>query len=76
MITVPALKVTQFDMTFYQATLSKKDVSKLVEFVVLDHQARKRKRKKKKGKADINWELLETLVKKGDTAYQRPIIRK
>lgn len=75
MITIPALKLRQFKMEFYQATLSRRDVAKLVEFVVLDHVKRKR-RKKKKGKIDINWELLETLVKKGDTAYQRPIIKK
>jgi len=74
MITAPALKVSQFNMEFYQVSFSSEDVARLVEFVVLDGAGRtKRKRKSKTG---VNWEALESLVKAANTAYQRPIIKK
>lgn len=76
MITVPALKVRQFRMEFYQALLSSEDVAKMVEFVVLEHHLRIGKKARKGKKAEVNWELLEKLVKTGDTAYQRPLIKR
>jgi len=76
MITVPALKVRQFRMEFYQAILSSEDVAKMVEFVVLEHHLRIGKKARKSKEAEVNWELLEKLVKTGDTAYQRPLIKK
>ncbi len=76
MITVPALKVRQFRMEFYQVLFSSADVGRLVEFVVLDSGVRARKGKERKKKSPVKWELLERLVKTGDTAYQRPLIRK
>jgi len=76
MITVPALKVRQFRMEFYQALFSSEEASRLVEFVVLDYGARARKKRAGKKESFVNWELLEKLVKSGDTAYQRPLIKK
>lgn len=77
MITIPALRVKQFGMEFYQAALSSADVSRLVEFVVLGAGlGPKRRRARPKGRPRVRWDLLESLVKTGDTAYQRPLIRK
>ena len=77
MITIPALRLKQFGMEFYQAALSSEDVSRLVEFVVLGSGlGPKRRRPRAKGRPRVHWDLLESLVKTGDTAYQRPLIRK
>jgi len=76
MITIPALKVTQFRMEFYQAVFSSSDVAKLVEFIVLDGGARPKKSGKRRKATAVNWQMLESLVKTGDTAYQRPLIKK
>ncbi len=76
MITIPALKVSQFHMAFYQALFSSEDVARLVEFVVLDHGAGPKRKQARRKETGVRWELLEKLVKTGDTAYQRPLITK
>lgn len=76
MITAPALRIRQFQMEFFQVTFSAGDVAKLVEFIVLEAETGAAKKKRGKGRAEVNWQLLESLVKTGDTAYQRPLIRK
>lgn len=76
MLTVPALRIKQFRMEFYQAAFSSADVSRLVEFVVLSSGPRGSRTGKTKGRPAVRWDLLEKLVKTGDTAYQRPLIRR
>jgi DGQHR domain-containing protein len=83
MIPVPAMRVRQFGVDFYQAVLTGTDVQKLVRFEVLSYDAgvvdtasTKGKGKGKKRPASINWELLEKRIARSAEAYQRPVIRK
>lgn len=79
MIEVPAIRIQQFGVQFYQAALSAGDVGQLVTFEVLTYDARTKmsKRPHKSGeKAKINWELLEQVIRSSAEAYQRPIISK
>jgi DGQHR domain-containing protein len=83
MIPVPAMRVRQFGVDFYQAVLTGTDVQKLVRFEVLSYDAgvvqagdgTGTKTKKRKS-ASINWELLEKRIARSAEAYQRPVIRK
>ncbi len=63
MITVPAMRLHQFGVTFYQAILSVSDVQKLVRFEVLSYSGQRVSGKKPKKTtargAKINWELLD-----------------
>ncbi len=82
MIPVPAMRVRQFGVDFYQAVLTGSDVQKLVRFEVLSYDAgvvdtaATKNGKGKKRKATINWELLEKRIARSSEAYQRPVIRK
>jgi DGQHR domain-containing protein len=80
MIPVPAMRVRQFGVDFYQAVLTGTDVQKLVRFEVLSYDAgvvqSATTGKAKKRKATINWELLEKRIARSAEAYQRPVIRK
>lgn len=81
MIPVPAMRVRQFGVDFYQAVLTGTDVQKLVRFEVLSYdagvvQAGNSTPKNKKRKASINWEMLEKRIARSAEAYQRPVIRK
>jgi len=78
MITVPALKVRQFGVEFYQTSFASKDIQKLVKFEVLNYptleEAEKRRRAGRT--SAVNWELLEKRIGKSEAAFQRPMIRK
>ena len=80
MISVPALRLHQFGVSFYQAILGVRDVDKLVRFEVLSYSGDGRvrgKRPSKKGRqGQINWELLEQRIAHGEEAYQRPVIQR
>jgi len=79
MIPVPAIRVRQFGVDFYQAVLTGTDIQKLVRFEVLSYDAgvvQAGTGKGKKRKASINWELLEKRIAHSAEAYQRPVIRK
>jgi len=81
MISVPAHKVRQFGVEFYQACFSAGDIRRLVRFEVLGYGegAGPKKEAPKKGKAPaptINWDLLERRIAQSEAAYQRPVIRK
>ncbi len=80
MITVPAIRLHQFGVFFYQAILGIRDVQKLVRFEVLSYSDGKRthgKRPVKAGRAGkINWEVLEQKIAHGAEAYQRPVIQR
>jgi len=80
MISVAALRMQQFGVQFYQASLTAKDIDKLVRFEVLSYgdQAgggasgvRGNARQSK-----VRWDFLERRIASSDKAYQRQIIRK
>jgi DGQHR domain-containing protein len=80
MISVAAIRMQQFGVTFYQASLSAKDIDKLVRFEVLSYgeqaQGVRGGRKKPAQPSKINWDLLERRIAANEKAYQRQIIRK
>jgi DGQHR domain-containing protein len=78
MITVPAHKVRQFGVDFYQTSFTSGDIQKLVKFEVLSYSgAEEEKLKRKLAKASaINWEMLEKRIGQSEAAFQRPMIRK
>ena len=80
MINVSAIQMQQFGVRFYQASLSAKDIDKLVRFEVLSYgeQHHPPVRGKKSGGAvsKVNWNLLERRIAANDKAYQRQIIRR
>ena len=79
MINVAAIRMQQFGVQFYQASLTAKDIDKLVRFEVLSYadqsHAPVRGGRKVAG-PKINWDLLERRIASSDKAYQRQIIRK
>jgi DGQHR domain-containing protein len=78
MITVPALKVRQFGVEFYQTSFTSTDIQRLVQFEVLSYSALEKEEKKGKSfkTSTINWELLEKRIAQSEAAFQRPVIRK
>jgi DGQHR domain-containing protein len=78
MISVAAIKMQQFGVQFYQASLTASDIDKLVRFEVLSYvdQAGGVLGAKKAPQAKINWDLLERRIASSEKAYQRQIIRK
>jgi DGQHR domain-containing protein len=79
MITVPAHRVKQFGVEFYQASFSAKDIDRLVRFEVLGYTGGPPKepmRSKRSPRARVNWEMLEKRISESEAAYQRPVIRR
>jgi DGQHR domain-containing protein len=82
MINVAAIRMQQFGVQFYQASLTASDIDKLVRFEVLSYgdtaQAPVRGGKQKPGAAPskVNWDFLERRIASSDKAYQRQIIRR
>ena len=80
MITVPAMQLHQFGVSFYQAILGVRDVQKLVRFEVLSYGGDGRthgKRPVHAGRAGkINWNVLEQKIAHSAEAYQRPVIQR
>jgi DGQHR domain-containing protein len=80
MITVPAHRVKQFGVEFYQAGLSVKDIDRLVKFEVLGYSGGPRASEQGKGKpaprSRVNWDSLERRISESEAAYQRPVIRR
>jgi DGQHR domain-containing protein len=81
MITVPARRIKQFGVEFYQAGLSAKDIDRLVKFEVLgysgdDKPETKPGKAKTSVRARVNWDSLEKRIGESESAYQRPVIRK
>jgi DGQHR domain-containing protein len=79
MIHVAAIRMQQFGVAFYQASLTAKDIDKLVRFEVLSygeatHPPVRGGRKAKQSR--INWDLLERRIASSEKAYQRQIIRR
>jgi DGQHR domain-containing protein len=80
MITVPAHRVKQFGVEFYQAGLSVKDIDRLVKFEVLGYSGGPRPAEAGKARTTarsrVNWDSLERRISESETAYQRPVIRR
>src|SRR4026209_1060732 len=80
MISVAAIRMQQFGVQFYQASLTANDIDKLVRFEVLSYgeqgQATRGGRKKAVTPSKVNWDLLERRIGASEKAYQRQIIRK
>src|ERR1041385_1674479 len=82
MINVAAIRMQQFGVQFYQASLTASDIDKLVRFEVLNYgesQGRVRGSKAKPGAAQpakVSCDLLERRIASSEKAYQRQIIRK
>ncbi len=79
MINVAAIRMQQFGVRFYQASLTATDIDKLVRFEVLryggDTQSPTRGAHRPR-KSGINWDLLERRIAASERAYQRQIIRR
>jgi DGQHR domain-containing protein len=78
-LSLPALKVQQFNQEFFLLNLAAQDVERLVRFEVLGDAGLQGKRpagKARKSAAPINWAEIEQKVQTSDKAYQRPIMRK
>jgi DGQHR domain-containing protein len=80
LISVAAIRMQQFGVQFYQASLSANDIDKLVRFEVLDYgeqaQPVRGGRKKSSAPSKVNWDLLERRIASSEKAYQRAIIRR
>src|SRR5213596_1848699 len=82
MINVAAIRMQQFGVQFYQASLTASDIDKLVRFEVLSYgdqaQTPVRGGKAKPGvtPSKVNWDLLERRFASSEKAYQRQIIRR
>jgi DGQHR domain-containing protein len=78
MISVAALRMQQFGVQFYQASLTAKDIDKLVRFEVLSYgeQGAAPGVRGSTRQTKVRWDLLERRIASNEKAYQRQIIRK
>src|SRR4029077_14158055 len=82
MINVAAIRMQQFGVQFYQASLTAGDIDKLVRFEVLNYgdgsQSGVRGSTARAGgtPSKVNWDLLERRIASSEKAYQRQIIRR
>ncbi len=79
MINVAAIRMQQFGVQFYQASLTASDIDKLVRFEVLSYGESGQppvRGGKKKVPSKVNWDLLERRIASSEKAYQRQIIRR
>jgi DGQHR domain-containing protein len=80
MINVSAIRMQQFGVQFYQASLTAKDIDKLVRFEVLSygeqHHPPVRGKRRTGAVSKVNWDLLERRIGANEKAYQRQIIRR
>jgi len=78
MISVAALRMQQFGVQFYQASLSATDIDKLVRFEVLSYgeQGTEKGIRGSRNESKVHWDLLERRIASSEKAYQRQIIRK
>ena len=77
MISVAALRMQQFGVQFYQASLTAKDIDKLVRFEVLNYGEQEKQGVRGGARqSKVHWDLLERRIASSEKAYQRQIIRK
>ena len=79
MINVAAIRMQQFGVQFYQASLTASDIDKLVRFEVLNYGDAGQsgvRGGRKRAPSKVNWDLLERRIASNERAYQRQIIRR
>jgi DGQHR domain-containing protein len=81
MINVAAIRMQQFGVQFYQASLTASDIDKLVRFEVLSYgdtarPVRGGRQNAEGAPSKVNWDLLERRIASSERAYQRQIIRR
>ena len=77
MISVAALRMQQFGVQFYQASLTATDIDKLVRFEVLNYgEQQKPGVRGATRQSKVRWDLLERRIASSEKAYQRQIIRR
>src|SRR5262249_15155678 len=83
MINVAAIRMQQFGVQFYQASLTASDIDKLVRFEVLNYGEKGqppvrggRVRPDSPTASKVNWDFLERRIASSEKAYQRQIIRR
>ena len=78
MINVAAIRMQQFGVRFYQASLTAGDIDKLVRFEVLNYgeSGQPVRGGNRKTPSKVNWDLLERRIASSEKAYQRQIIRR
>src|SRR5437870_7051620 len=82
MINVAAIRMQQFGVQFYQASLTASDIDKLVRFEVLSYGeggqpgVRGSRRPGVASPSKVNWDFLERRIASSEKAYQRQIIRR
>src|ERR1044071_78004 len=82
MINVAAIRMQQFGVQFYQASLTASDIDKLVRFEVLSYgenaqpPVRGGRQKPDAPASKVNWDLLQRRIGSSEKAYQRQIIRR
>ncbi len=79
MINVAAIRMQQFGVQFYQASLTARDIDKLVRFEVLSYGGQSQsptRGAQRARRSRINWDLLERRIASSERAYQRQIIRR
>ena len=82
MINVAAIRMQQFGVQFYQASLTASDIDKLVRFEVLSYgenaqpPVRGGRQRVDATPSKVNWDLLERRIASNEKAYQRQIIRR
>ncbi len=79
MLSVPALRIQQFQQEFFLLNLSAVDVDRLVAFEVLGTtglEGRRGGAGKRSRPSVVDWEQIERRVSTSDKAFQRPILRK
>jgi DGQHR domain-containing protein len=83
MINVAAIRMQQFGVQFYQASLTASDIDKLVRFEVLSYGENAqngvrgtRQKPSAETTSKVNWDFLERRIASSEKAYQRQIIRK
>ena len=80
MINVAAIRMQQFGVHFYQASLTASDIDRLVRFEVLSYGEQDhvpvRGGKRRGAVSKVNWDLLERRIASNEKAYQRHIIKR
>jgi len=80
MINVAAIRMQQFGVQFYQASLTANDIDTLVRFEVLNYgesgKGVRGRARSASTASKVNWDLLERRIASSEKAYQRQIIRR
>ena len=73
MINVAAIRMQQFGVHFYQASLTANDIDRLVRFEVLSYGERTQVpvRGGRRRQSKVNWDFLERRIASSEGAYQR-----